>query len=51
MDYDDRNQLLLTFFPPHKSGIILDMHMANESRCYIVTPPLIGWAPTQNDPW
>ena len=24
---------------------------ANERRCYIVTPSLIGWPHTQNDPW
>ena len=33
------------------SGIILCMHPANERWCYSVTPSLIGWAQTQNDPW
>ena len=32
------------------SGIILYMRPGNERRCYIVTPYLIGWAHTQNDP-
>ena len=30
------------------AGIILGMGSANERRCYIVMPPLIGWASTQN---
>ena len=30
--------------------IILCMHPANERWCYTVTPSLIGWAHTQNDP-
>ena len=33
------------------SGIILSMGSANERRRYIVTPPLIGRAHTQNDPY
>ena len=33
------------------SGIILCMRPANESWRYTVTPSLIGWAHTQNDPW
>ena len=35
------------------SGIISWMRQANEIRIrrYIVTPSLIGWAQTQNDPW
>ena len=33
------------------AGIILCMCPANESWCYTVTPPLIGWAHAQNDPW
>ena len=33
------------------TGIILGMGSANERRRYIITPPLIGWAHTQNDPW
>ena len=33
------------------SRIILGMVSANERRRYYVTPPLIGWAHTQNDPW
>ena len=32
-------------------GIILGMGSANERRRYIVTPPLIDRAHTQNDPW
>ena len=32
------------------AGIILYMRPANERRRYIVTPSLIGWAHTQNDP-
>ena len=32
-------------------GIILGEGSANERRCNTVTPPLIGWAHTQNDPW
>ena len=30
---------------------ILGMGSANESRHYIITLYLIGWAHTQNDPW
>ena len=33
------------------SGIILYMCPVNERWCYNVTPSLIGWAHTQNDPW
>ena len=33
----------------YTSGIILCTYTANERRCYIVTPPLMGWAYTQND--
>ena len=32
------------------AGIILDMGSSNEKRRYIVTPSLIGWANTGNDP-
>ena len=34
------------------TGIILGMGSANERRRYIhvITPPLIGWIHTQNDP-
>ena len=32
-------------------GIIQCIHWANERWCYNVTPSLIGWAHTQNDPW
>ena len=33
-------------------GIILGiLGSANERRCYIVTPPPIGWASIENDPW
>ena len=31
-------------------GMCIIMGSANESRRYIVTPPLIGWAHTHNDP-
>ena len=34
----------------HLSGIILGMGSANERRCHIVTPFLIGRALTENDP-
>ena len=33
------------------AGIILFMRPANEGRRYSVTPSLIGWTHTQNDPW
>ena len=33
------------------SGIILCVHPANVRQCYSVTPPLIGWAHTQNNLW
>ena len=33
------------------SGLILDLHSANGRRRYEVTPSLIGWAQTQNQPW
>ena len=33
------------------SMIILGMGSANERKHYYVTPSLIGWAHTQNDPW
>ena len=32
-------------------GLILCMCPANERRRYTVTPSLIGWAQTQNNPW
>ena len=32
------------------AGIILRMRPANERWCYSVTPSLIGWMHTQNDP-
>ena len=35
----------------YKLGVIVRTHPANERRRYIVTPSLIGWADTQNDPW
>ena len=38
-------------FTEWPAGIILSMGSANESRRYIVTSSLIGWAYTQNDPW
>ena len=31
--------------------IILWMRPTNGTRCYIVTPSLIDWVHTQNDPW
>ena len=31
------------------AGILLGMGSANKRKSYIVTPPLIGWAHTQND--
>ena len=31
------------------SGMIYCISSADEGRGYIVTPSLIGWAPTQND--
>ena len=30
--------------------LILSLHLANERRCYKVTPSLIGWAQTKNQP-
>ena len=33
------------------SGLILGLHPANERRRYKVTPSLIGWAQTWNQPW
>ena len=36
--------------PKSTAGMILGMGSANERRCYIVTPSLIGWAHTQNGP-
>ena len=33
------------------ADIILCMCSANERRCYIITPPLIGWTHTKNNPW
>ena len=38
---------LVSWYP----GIILCMHAANEGWRYTVTPSLLGWAHTQNDPW
>ena len=35
----------------YTAGIILCMRPANEIRRNCVTPSLIGWAHTQNDPW
>ena len=32
-------------------GIILLIHPANERWHYSITPSLIGWAHTENDPW
>ena len=33
------------------SGLILGLRPANEKRRYKVTPSLIGWAQTYNQPW
>ena len=33
------------------SGLILGLHPANDKHCYKVTPSLIGWAQTWNQPW
>ena len=33
------------------TGLILGLRPANERRRYKVTPSLIGWAQTQNQPW
>ena len=41
------------YFSPQATGysrIILGMGSANDRRRYIVTPPLIGWAHTHDDP-
>ena len=32
-------------------GLILGLRPANERRRYKVTPSLIGWAQTKNEPW
>ena len=32
-------------------GLILDLRAAKERRLYKVTPSLIGWTPTSNQPW
>ena len=39
----------ITYLEKLYTGIILGMDSANERRHCIVTPPLIGWAHTQND--
>ena len=39
------------FYAYGSSGIFLGMGSANERRRYYVTPPLIGRAHTQIDPW
>ena len=33
------------------TGMILGLRPANERRRYKVTPSLIGWAQTLNQPW
>ena len=33
------------------TGLLLGLHLANERRRYKVTPSLIGWAQTYNQPW
>ena len=33
------------------AGLILGLHEANERCCYKVTPSLMGWAQTKNQPW
>ena len=35
----------------HNAGLILALLPANEKHCYKVTPFLIGWAQTYNQPW
>ena len=45
----EQRQILI--YLPQFSKIILSMGSANESRCYIVTPPLIGWAHIHHDLW
>ena len=40
----------LLFYAEH-AGLIIGLRPANERRCYKVTPSLIGWAQTQNQPW
>ena len=47
---DDKNVSSVQYSVTYPE-IILDMGSANERRRYTVTPPLIGWAPNQNDPW
>ena len=34
----------------YSTGLILGLRPANERRCYFVTPSLIGWAQTYNQP-
>ena len=34
----------------NKAGLILGLRSDNERRCYKVTPSLIGWAQTKNQP-
>ena len=38
-------------FTERVTGLILGLPTANERRRYKVTPSLIGWAQTQNQPW
>ena len=33
------------------TGLILGLYPVNERRCYKVTPSLIGWVRTKNQPW
>ena len=42
------NDGILVCATQHMTGLILDLHPANERRRYKVTPSLIGWAQTQN---
>ena len=43
--------IMKSFLLQWMSGLILGLRPANERRCYKVTPSLIGWAQTQNQPW
>ena len=48
---DDLNHEILLVIRGRYSGTIPRMGSANERRCYIATPSLIGWTYTQNYPW
>ena len=44
------NQISLQLYCVYHSGLILGLHPANERHRYKVTPSLIGWAQTYNQP-